>query len=228
MSASELGALLEKLSKFPADAPLSDVLLSLRQPEPAGVTEAEKRCALVRSFDRDVYDFVCGGIAGKPDFEKFVASAELQRLAPARWAIEDDTRLRLLSAWQSDQRSWREWNKKLGDYFSARQGPEAQLDAVYHLAASSQPEQMVPKFITWYSEADQRFEMAQCNALLEMLRVQQDWRGVSISRLSNARARARERQVFRARAESPNAAGGTSGLTDPLLKSKNYSRKLCG
>ena len=51
---------------------------------------------------------------------------------------------------------------------------------------------------------------------------------MSISRLSNARARARERQVFRARAESPNAAGGTSGLTDPLLKSKNYSRKLCG
>ena len=49
-----------------------------------------------------------------------------------------------------------------------------------------------------------------------------------ISRLSIARARARERQVFRARAESPNAAGGTSGLTDPLLKSKNYSRKLCG
>ena len=51
---------------------------------------------------------------------------------------------------------------------------------------------------------------------------------MSISRLSIARARARERQVFRARAESPNAAGGTSGLTAPLLKSKNYSRKLCG
>jgi len=34
---------------------------------------------------------------------------------------------------------------------------------------------------------------------------------------SIARARARERQVFRARAERPNAAGGTSGLTDPLL-----------
>ena len=43
-----------------------------------------------------------------------------------------------------------------------------------------------------------------------------------------SRAHARERQVFRARAESPNAAGGTSRLTDPLLKSKNYSRKLCG
>ena len=51
---------------------------------------------------------------------------------------------------------------------------------------------------------------------------------MSISRLSIARARARDWQVFRARAESPNAAGGTSGLTDPLLKSKNYSRKLCG
>ena len=51
-----------------------------------------------------------------------------------------------------------------------------------------------------------------------------------ISRLSIARARARERQVFRARAESPNAAGGTSGLTDPLLKSRiiheNYAVKL--
>ena len=41
---------------------------------------------------------------------------------------------------------------------------------------------------------------------------------MSISRLS----------IARARAESPNAASGTSGLTDPLLKSKNYSRKLCG
>jgi hypothetical protein len=55
-----------------------------------------------------------------------------------------------------------------------------------------------------------------------------DFDEMSISRLSIARARARERQVFRARAESPNAAGGTSRLTDPLLKSKNYSRKLCG
>ena len=36
---------------------------------------------------------------------------------------------------------------------------------------------------------------------------------MSISRLSIARARARDWQVFRARAESPNAAGGTSGLT---------------
>jgi hypothetical protein len=51
---------------------------------------------------------------------------------------------------------------------------------------------------------------------------------MSISRLSDARAHARERQVSRARAESPNAAGGTSGLTNPLLKSKNYSRKLSG
>jgi len=33
---------------------------------------------------------------------------------------------------------------------------------------------------------------------------------------------------FRARAENPDAAGGTSGLTDLLLKSKNYSRKLSG
>ena len=33
---------------------------------------------------------------------------------------------------------------------------------------------------------------------------------------------------FRARAENPDAAGGTSGLTDPLLKSRNYSRKLSG
>jgi hypothetical protein len=42
-------------------------------------------------------------------------------------------------------------------------------------------------------------------------------------------ARPSNRPFFgRARAESPNAAGGTSGLTDPLLKSRNYSRKLSG
>jgi hypothetical protein len=39
----------------------------------------------------------------------------------------------------------------------------------------------------------------------------------------NARARA---AGFRARAENPDAAGGTSGLTDLLPKSKNYSQKL--
>ena len=39
-----------------------------------------------------------------------------------------------------------------------------------------------------------------------------------------ARARARERQVFRARAESPNAAGGTSGLTDPFKIEESFTK----
>jgi hypothetical protein len=40
--------------------------------------------------------------------------------------------------------------------------------------------------------------------------------------------RARERQVFRARAESPNAAGGTSGLTDPLALLRWHCERLGG
>jgi len=41
---------------------------------------------------------------------------------------------------------------------------------------------------------------------------------------ASVRAHAREQQVSRARAENPDAAGGTSGLTDPLLDREATAR----
>ena len=49
---------------------------------------------------------------------------------------------------------------------------------------------------------------------------------MSISRLSNARARARERQVFRARAESPNARRRDKRADRPFAKIKELFTKI--
>lgn len=183
MGAPDLDALLDQLSKFSTEMKLSEVLQSIGPTEPSSVADARKQCALVRWFDEDLYGFLCHSVDGKPDFDRFTETTEVQRLAPGRWVIEEGARSRLLAAWQSDPSVWKEWNKKIGEYWRAKQGPEAELGAIYHLAASPLPEQAIELFRQWYREADDRFDMAQCNALLEMLRLQDSWRGSALSQV---------------------------------------------
>lgn len=182
---SELGleALIERLKEASSDASVQDLLSSLRGAESPFAQEARKRCALVRWFDQDIFKFLCENMTEKPDFGEFTSAPEVQRLSPAKWVVKAGERGRLLAAWQSDTDSWRDWNLKLGDFFRVRQGPDDQLSAVYHLAAGPTPDSLVPLFRLWFSEADQRFDMAHCNALLEMLRLQESWRGPLLSAL---------------------------------------------
>ena len=56
------------------------------------------------------------------------------------------------------------------------------------------------------------------------------WKEESAVQFPAYQSRAHARAIDRSSARGPKVptrAGGTSGLTDPLLKSKNYSRKLC-
>src|SRR5882672_7007790 len=181
MSVPDLAILLQALKSFPADMPLDEVLSKIRPQRPPGVAEAIKQCALVRWLDEPLYESLCKNLKDKPSFEAFIANPEVRRLRPGHWSIEDRERTRLLKEWQAEPRGWKRRNTKIGYHFAARNEPEAQLAAVYHLAASTSPERVIPLFKKWFNHADKAFDLAQCNALLEMLRLQERWRGSEVS-----------------------------------------------
>lgn len=178
-----LSALLQHLKSLPPEATLEEAVGHLQPQLPAATTEAVRHCALLRWFDPHRYAFVCDGLADKPEFSDFVQLPMVCRLAADRWTIESGERARLLAVWHKDAAAWRQWNQRLGDHFAADAAPDARLDAVYHLAASPAPEAAADRIRAWYAEADQRFDLAQCHALLEMLRAQQAWRGSVLSQV---------------------------------------------
>jgi hypothetical protein len=184
-SGRELAQFIERLRSLDERATLSDALAILTPPQPAA-QEATRRCALLRWFNQRVYEFVCADLPARPAFAEFVESDFVQRLSPGRWTLDDETRTRLLQEWQVDEtttETWKEWNRQIGEFLltDCERRPQLRLDALYHLAASPDPKKAVPYFRAWYDDADTAFDLAQCNALLEILRLQQNWRGQELS-----------------------------------------------
>ncbi|MCK1700644.1 ATP-binding protein [Bradyrhizobium sp. 146] len=173
--------LLQTLKSFPADMPLDEVLAKIRPQRPPGVAEAIKQCALVRWFDEPLYASLCKDLKDRPPLEEFIQNTEVRRLRPGHWSIEDGERTRVLKDWQAEPHGWKRRNTDIGYHFVARDEPEAQLAAVYHLAASTDPERVIPFFQKWFNRANEADDLAQCNALLEMLRLQEGWRGSQVS-----------------------------------------------
>ncbi len=178
----ELSQLVEELQAAPRGSTLADVRATMLRATAPAVAEAARLCAPLRWLDGTLYERVCADVAGRPPFEEFAAAAPLQRLGAGRWALEDGLRARLLAGWREDEAGWRALNGRLAQIFLAEDGKEARLDALYHLAASPEPADAITVFRRWYREADRAFDMAQCNALLEMLRLQAEWRGPALSR----------------------------------------------
>lgn len=184
-SQPSLEELLQQLQSLPSGATLSEVLSSLA---PQDSVPAMSRVALVRWFDRVIYDLLCGDIDGAPDFESFTVLPEITRLAPGRWQQSESSREPLLTAWQAPPslQEWRMWNDRLANHFQNRLeelGLEAKLAVVYHAAAGSDPVSLVDNLRTWFEAADNAFDMASANALLEMLKLQAQWRGELLSQL---------------------------------------------
>ena len=178
-----LQALLTALRTAAPGTSLSSALAGLIPPEPAGLTETRRRCALVRAFDPPLYHWLTENVPGAPAFELFTQEEGVRRLASGRFILTDPLRTPLLTAWQSDHpEEWRDWNQRLVQYFVDRGRADERLDALYHWAASPKPQGAVESFRTWYAEAEAAFDLPQCNALLEILKVQQSHRGIELSR----------------------------------------------
>jgi tetratricopeptide (TPR) repeat protein len=185
MSNHNLDDLLLRLQSLPPGTALSDVMSSIM---PQDSVPAMSQVALVRWFDPEIYNLLCDGLDGVPDFEAFTALPGITRLAPGRWHQSESSREPLLAAWQNPPslEKWRQWNGRLTEHFHERLeelGLEAKLAVVYHAAAGPQPAALVEIFRDWFAAADNAFDMASANALLEMLKLQAQWRGEALSKL---------------------------------------------
>ena len=185
MSMKSLEDLLLHLQSLPPGTALSDVMSSITPPESVS---ALSQVALVRWFDPPIYNMLCDGLDGVPDFEAFTALPEITRLAPGRWHQSESSREPLLAAWRNPPslEKWRQWNGRLTEHFHERLeelGLEAKLAIVYHAAAGPEPAALVEIFRDWFAAADNAFDMASANALLEMLKLQAQWRGEALSKL---------------------------------------------
>jgi len=185
MSKKSLEDLLLHLQSLPPGTALSDVMSSIAPPESVS---AMNQVALVRWFDPAIYNLLCDGLDGVPDFEAFTALPEITRLAPGRWHQSGSSREPLLTAWRDPPslEKWRQWNGRLAEHFHERLeelGLEAKLAVVYHAAAGPEPVALVENFRNWFAAADNAFDMASANALLEMLKLQAQWRGEALSKL---------------------------------------------
>src|SRR5689334_8176193 len=123
MSASELDDLLGELSSLSDKTSLQQALQALRPQRPPGLADAIKQCALVRWFDKQLYESICRDLKDKPTFEDFIGNAEVRRLRADRWSIEDSERERLLAEWQTDPSKWKRRNTDIGYHFAARDEP---------------------------------------------------------------------------------------------------------
>jgi tetratricopeptide (TPR) repeat protein/type II secretory pathway predicted ATPase ExeA len=185
MSMKSLEDLLLHLQSLPPGTALSDVMSSITPPESVS---ALSQVALVRWFDPPIYNMLCEGLDGVPDFEAFTALPEITRLAPGRWHQSESSREPLLAAWRNPPslEKWRQWNGRLTEHFHERLeelGLEGKLAIVYHAAAGPEPAALVEIFRDWFAAADNAFDMASANALLEMLKLQAQWRGEALSKL---------------------------------------------
>ena len=153
-----------------------------------------ERCALVRAVDAQVYRVLTADLdpARCPAFEAFVQAPEAARAddpaetgggarairaglervprQSARYTLSDAVRHDLWRPWlAADRRAdLTTWSVRLAAHYAER-GADAEFDYVYHLIVAS-PEDAVRHFSTRFDEADARFDLARCFALLEVLR----------------------------------------------------------
>ncbi|MET0133691.1 MAG: peptidoglycan-binding domain-containing protein [Kibdelosporangium sp.] len=165
----------EILSRLAAtDDKIEDVLTGLRPP---GEREALKRCAVVRTFDRELFDGVLTpdeSPAGWPPFDSFVASFEVERVprVAGGYRLQQRARLDNWRAWWAGEpvgppvpADLRALAARLAEHFRAG---ERSRDLLGQLVLYDQ-EQAAEVFRGLYAQADQRFDLARCQDLIDVL-----------------------------------------------------------
>lgn len=149
----------------------SRVLDQLLKEEYPALRQMLRRCALMRSFDQDVFASVLSAGLGElppPDFKEFVELPEVERVPRSgeRYRIKDRPRQEYLTDWQKDRELAKGWHAKLADFCRLRH-PEDSLDILYHLVGAHSEE--AAAFLgEQFEKADQRFDLAQCFSLLQV------------------------------------------------------------
>lgn|GEM_PF-917879 len=153
----ERGRTLTDLFNMVLDAP----------PEPPA-SPLLRRAALLRWFDRELFERVLAAdLPDAPDWEAFIASPDVERLRgePVRYALRDDAARAGLEAWKQQPEEARAFSAKLAAYFE----PIDPLERFTHLVLAD-PARALEEFLRLYREADEAFDLAQCDTLIRIVR----------------------------------------------------------
>lgn len=167
---------LEQLQEFLEKATsIADLARMLEQP---GEPELLKRISLLRYFDETIFNqYLRKHLPeGAPDFKTFITNKDLEPVPRTRnaYALNRDAQRQYLDRLSSDRtsnpESWEHAVEIFNDLLSYNKedDPQFALDRLALLIAVN-PDKAQEKFEALYKEADQRFDMARCNDVLQTL-----------------------------------------------------------
>ena len=168
---------------------LQRAMAALRPPETG---ELLARCALARSFDKELFDAVLkAGFerVSAAAFETFVAQPEICVISRAEktYAVVPPERARLLKAWSQKPDEAERWNRQLADWYE-RNRPADLVSRLYHLVAVSK-EDAQRFFEENFDAAEARFDLSTCYSLIQGLKERESL-GEALSAALQLRVRA--------------------------------------
>ena len=191
----------------------ADVIALMTSPRAENLENARSLCALVRRIDAGVYSFLTADVPGAPQWSEVAEAfpSDFQRVPPDAWEM-GPVRERLLSQWvaQNHGAEFRDWNRRLFEYFSKLSLKSAEIEAVYHGAAATEPEKAIPYFEECFQHADDLADFSHCHALIEALNAQIRFRGPKFSEACDRRNRYLQTRLY---------------FLEPLRKTKFFVRR---
>lgn len=160
-------------------------------PTPAAQTELMRRAAVTRTFDRAMFDAVIA-TSGRPTFEEFVRTFGVGRTRPGSesYRVADSVAADHLESWLRTPDGRRDLVRFTGEIYAYLREQKQGVSPVELLRFQipTDPEGGQERFEMMFAEADERFDLATCHALVQMLRELDDFtagmRSVSLKLLS--------------------------------------------
>lgn len=183
-----------------------------------------QRAALTRRFDEELFGRLCLGVAQPPSFAAFIELPEVRTLPRgAGFVIAEDARAAALEAWRSGPQ-WSEWNGILAD-FVQQHDPRDVVSRLFYLVRADAG-QARALFEREFARAEDKYDIAQCFALLEVLtQAQKDLgSGLALSREAHQQ-RYRALTMFAAdyyRTRTYQQRSGMLEAIDALLAGKDH------
>ncbi len=147
-----------------AGAPLADLLQALR---PEGHEEVLERLALVRTFDREIYDLLMVDVPQAPPLDELASTSQLEALPghEALYRLADSLRRGRVDALRTRGEPFTRLSAQLVDAYEKR-GNE--LEALHHLVAVDSDSAM-ERFRSHFADADGQFDLPRCRDLLSAM-----------------------------------------------------------
>jgi len=164
---------LSEVAKLLAGGQAPEAILASRAP--AGERELLKRAAVVRVFDKALYDEVlAAGLANAPAFDELITASDIERLPRDEgvFRVRRSARTFHWDAWWSEASErtsipepLHDFLTRLVEYYERKQSP---VDVLAHLALIDKT-RAKDLFLELFRAADGRFDLAACQDLLDVL-----------------------------------------------------------